>query len=803
MSKSVPLAVLLGSWVSLVSAQTPTPTATPTPPPQDVTAASDAYRLQILGVDASRFPRIRVEFQVFTEDIDTPPWTPGSGFAIQEAIVGKELTPVVDMGPVEVCGTSRVIMAIAVDTSCSVQPVIEDMRTGVVGLLSQMKGVATSKDAAGFFGFDTPGVIRQPAIGATPEYSTDLAALAADIADPVKTDMGPPCSGSPIWWGMLGELDRLVKFEPAETSWKRALVTFADGKDNRMKQVEWPPGSGIKVQTKEALIRLANEKDVTLVNLGYGRVRRSGMNEIAEATGGAFLNGADENLAEALRRTYQTLREIWCVEYTTPFPDAVNTPATVVISGGGVRGTDFYPMPFLVPEDTARVELEFPLSFKTFGRLTAGGEMPGVRVSLRLVDAAGAPHDDGRPPVPSRAFEATVDVPADQAFARLDPGVKALVDELLALETKVADQLTDAEEARKAELLARLAEARLAFFVPVDRQDLLGIPTGHVDLGRTVTGGQLIEGVSHFELEAAYYYGGTFDPNSARRYMARPRLSIQDRTPPHVQVRLKPQDGGLDYGLTVVEAPADLDPVLLPAAPLPDPVSVKVPGAGAKRAGVRYAWRGLDGAALAGTVEAQPWAVPGPDGKPAHGLDDGGAGLFATGGGVRLDVGARAAVEVLARDNHALLEGLAIPAEAGVFTDPVDPEKGPVHARFDPNRAEALGYAPPFLPRRTRAELEADPALPGVTWWVASLDPRDTGRDKDHVADFSFPISDTDAIVAMANGGQPPPPGVPLRTLEVLARDQAGNVTRLTIPLSVEDADFKLQQIQSETQRSR
>lgn len=769
-------------------------------PPAEVDA-DPAYSILVEGVDTRSFPEIRLRFRIVPKDIESPIFSPAAlraaNFQLSETVLGETRAVAELLGdpPLELCEEAAIAIGIGIDTSCSVQSVIDDLKAKSLLFAREVLNPARArspKDAISLFAFDGDGKSRAPSIAwaedgdpSTPAFYSVENQSPAAFADFEGVDVGPPCDGSPIFESMLEEARRLVAYLPDDEDIQRVLVVFADFRDTRA------------LENLYALEELVAANDLLMVGLGFGRVNEANIarvfdldSETGSYTAGGFIQNGSQDTLRALKAVYDGLGYTYCLRYRSPFPQAFNeivdTELRIIEPGTGAvsKARARYALPLVVPEDLADVRLFLPLTDRQHAQATERDDTV-IRVAARFVPPTGLADGLG----PERVLPDPLEVP-----------VTALVDD---------PDLGKGFWLRSAELGEGWAR-------------LFRVPTEfvRVDGGGSEGAPRLLD-VSRYELDVRIVSGAT--EGEGKPYEGVPVLTVQDRTPPHVQVRLSPATGARPRRLVVREDGPDADPSPLaagiPAAPggRLDSAAVAPEGPGAKRARVELEWIDLGGAAFDATLPGQRWAgdPPAPGALPPALLADepgtpGDRRVLAppdfVAGGLTVEAGVRVGVEVLARDNFALLDrvpsGHPVDGRAFEPPDPDDPA-GPVHARFDAARVEAQGATvqPPFLPLVPRAELLADARRVGVSWWIESEAPGDRFAGLEGVREFQYPVDDAVVQFELVAEGAPRPP-VPLRRLEVLARDGQGNTTRVTVPLFVVPAGFKVETLESRTERA-
>jgi hypothetical protein len=750
-------------------------------PSQAAPAATSPYRVVIREVNSTDFPNIKVSFQVFLQDVNATAWdwtNPPSGVFIEEYVIprvgdpqGESIDPA-DIEPVEICEEQPVIMSVAIDVSGSVSGVLGDIKTGVTNLFNHMKqygdlNPSKKKDFGSVFAFASGTSFRYPAADAavTDLFSDEL----DDLEDVVKEI--PAGGASPIWISMEEELDRTLAFKPDETDYKRVLATLTDGQNN---------------QANDALPRLLKKAQLggaQLFNLGYGAPNAPDLQRIADSSGGVFIPGADDDISKTLLNLLNSVRTTYCVKYRSPFGDKVNETAATTIKTGGTWDTAFYPLPFLIPEDSQDVKLFFPVTAWTYEAISGGdpSQLPEVKAKMYLRD---------NQPDPQAWEPPSTDHP-DRLFKDFEISQKEWI------------HVTDPLDPLK---------SRIGFEIPVP-VEVLSVPTDFVDLEQATSSDQLISSVQHYLVTATLVYppdpSGNATVRAGRQYPSSTRLSIQDRTPPDLFLRLRRQASEvLQFQLR--EGPdINVDTGLVARWALTKEAAL-ARGTGDKRAELEFQWVNPDQEVVQGLVSNQFWSQveefgtspekPGPDHPD----------VFLT--GIHIPELLRLSIEVLARDNFAL---------AGDSTNPVDRDvwaadqlgvqtKKPLHAEFDSNREEAQPgeLRTPFLPIKPRSELENRRNLAGVAWWIQSNYDEsglvDNATRFESLPTMRFRISDEEILKHLQEAGSPPPPAnEPLRWLMVRAQDGQGNTTLVQLPLYVGDMHFQPRLLDWKRKRSR
>lgn len=770
-------------------------------PPAEVDA-DPAYSILVEGVDTRQFPEIRLRFRIVPKDIESPIFSPAAlraaNFRLSETVLG-ETRPVDELlgdQPLELCEESAIAIGIGIDTSCSVQSVIDDLKAKSLLFAREVLNPSRArspKDAISLFAFDGDGKDRAPSIewaddgdASTPSFYSVENQSPAAFEDFEDVDVGPPCDGSPIFESMLEEARRLVGYLPDDEEIQRVLVIFADFRDTRA------------LENLYALEELVAANDLLMVGLGFGRVNENNIarvfdldRETGSYTAGGFIQNGSQNTLRALKAVYDGLGYTYCLRYRTPFPNAFNeivdTELRIIEPGTGAvsKARARYSLPLVVPEDSADVRVFLPLTARQHAQATERDDTV-IRIEARFVPAADRADGLG----PERYLPEPFEVPSS-----------VLVDD---------PDLGQGFWLRSSDL-------------GEGWDKLFRVPTEYVRVegGDPDTAPRLLD-VSRYELDVRIVSGAT--EGLGKPYEGVPVITVQDRTPPHVFLRLSPSTGVRPLKLVVREDGADADPRPLASgiAAAPggrlDSAAVAPPGTGSKRALVAVEWVTPGGQAFEVQVTGQDWAgaptaagvlppstLVDPPGTPEDRrvLD---APQFVA-GGLTVETGVRVGLEVFARDNFAVLDrvptGHPVDGRAFLAPEPDDPA-GPIHARFDAGRLEAQGVdvQPPFLPLVPRAELLADPRRPGVTWWIESQDPQDRFDALEGLREFQYSVDDAVVQFELVAAGAPRPP-VPLRRIEVFAQDGQGNATRVTVPIFVAPSGFHVETIQAETERAR
>lgn len=716
--------------------------------------ATSPYRIVIQEIDSTNFPKIELKFQVFLQDIDAQPWDVSQPIVIQEYIESN-LADAVDMEEPYLCETSPVMMGVAIDVSGSVAGVMNEIIEGVQQLFQEMQDFTqqnpgAKKDLGAVYAFSSSQNGRYPDPSAPEGYTDQL----QDLQQVVQDIRGG--GASPIWVNMDKELTELLGYLPTDKDYKRVLATLTDGNNN------------VDEGAIDSLLTNAQRGGAQLFNLAYGSPNSPPLQGIADASGGAYMPGAEDNITKALTSLLASVRNTYCVRYSSPFGDRVNEPNTVTIDSGGTRDQAAYPLPFLIPEDTKNTTLFFPLTRWRYELLAAGdpNNLPGVKASmvLRTADASPVRWEPESPDHPDRSYKSYEVAPGETRW--------------------VADTGAD----------------RYGFEIPIP-EEVLSIPTDFVDIiTPPAPGEQLISMVQHYIVTAELVY--SVDPTTGdtaqagRQYPSATRLSVQDRTPPHVYARFRPQDGGPGLELQVREAGTfNMDTQLVDGTGLDD-AAARQTGFGAKRARADYQWRDATGAAVEDQAEDQLWSDR-DQFDPVQVLPGTLPGEVSQ-VGITVPEQQRMAIEVLARDNFAVVGESTAEEDRYVWEiDQTGERTGvPLHAEFDRLRPEAQrdSIAAPFLPIVSRADLEGDRARAGVAWWVEKHynDPDPSPYDDvESLPVLAFQQSDLDVLKMLQREGLTlPPAGEPVRTFNIRAQDGQGNVTRLRLPLVVGNTRF-------------
>lgn len=729
------------------------------------------YRMVIQSVDSTDFPDIEVRFQVFLQDLREEAWDPhdpANKLAVTEWVkpklgdeIGKAIEPDT-IGDIEICQEQPVIMSVAIDVSGSVGGVIDDIKKGVEDLFDRMQQYADSnpdrkRDFGGVFAFASDTSFRYPDVDAPVDQSFTFEL--EDLGEVVKEI--PAGGASPIWISMEEELDRTLAFKADETDYKRVLATLTDGQNNQY------------AEALDTLLQKAQLGGAQLFNLGYGSPNVPDLQRVADASGGVLIPGAEEDISKALLNLLNSVRTTYCVRYRSPFGNMVNEGATTIIESGSARDAARYPLPFVIPEDSQDVVLFFPVTDWTYQAISGGdpANLPKVEALMILRDDN---PDDPQPWVP-----VSVESPDRPDLLKNVP--------------------IDASQTRWIHETGTENE-RIGFELPVP-PIALSLPTDYVDLENATEEEQVISAVQHYLVTATLVYPPDADgqARAGRQYPSATRLSVQDRTPPHIHLKLRPQSGEmltftLREGKTVNQDPGFVARHLLTKE------AALARGFGDKRAQLEYRWIDPEADEVhEGIAEDQLWSLeeefsgdppePGPDAPEVTLV------------GVHIPELLRLGIEVLARDNFALLDEATGEDDREVWgIDQLGEREDapPLHAAFDANREEAQyqDLRPPFLPRQPRSELENNRNLAGVAWWIESNFPDiglvDNATRFESLPTIRFRASDEEIMHRLAVAGQPvPPEGEPLRWFMIRAQDGQGNTSLVKLPLFVGDVRFQ------------
>lgn len=727
-------------------------------------AQGDPYRVVVRQVDSSNFPEVTVEFQVFTQDVNAPTWSVDDfDVEVLEQVMGMdpEAIPGLEVSEVEPCSDPKdVALAIALDVSGSVTEHLPEMQQGIVAAFEHMKTYTDTEDVGGVFAFSSDGTWRFPQ---TPGEYVDEPSEVQQAVQQI-----PNGGASPIWAGMREELTGLLGYRRGEEDGpQRVLATFTDGMDNSSSG-----GDG------GDLLQKAARGGAVLVMLGYGQIQNfAALQTLANASGGVYVPGATDNVEKALTDIIEAVRRTYCVTYKSPHQNVVNEPADVTVSTGGSMGSARFPLPFLIPEDQRDTELFMPVTQFQYQTLAAGPTMPFVEVEMTLRDADGQPLQAEGPERPEAS--ASFMLPPSAWGCGLDGMCGYSI-----RRTDFPDKWDD------------------LFQVPTERVELHDRPDETV-----------IDGIVHYDVRTRFMLEG-FDAGAAREYPSATRLSVQDRTPPHVLLQVRPQDGGAVLRARVHEQEIDQDPNMF-GGDRPSYAAVKGPGQGAKRARIEYQWRSEDGE-VQGQGENEAWALW-QDGDGDGVLDTpvfrAGDVVASVGGqdavlarGIEVAAGTRLALEIAARDNYTGLVSSTRSEDADAFSNPgFDPVEGAAHARFDLNASEAQPgrTQDPYLARVPREDLEADLSTPGLAWWIEDRTQGvvpDRFAGLDGITEVIYTASDEDVRDQLAEEGEFLPPG-PLRVLKIRAQDGNGNVTLLETPLVILETGFQARTLQWRSRR--
>ncbi len=591
-------------------------------------------------------------------------------------------------------------------------------------------------------------------------FTDDLAKLAAESANLAVS------GGSPIWKSTADEMERLAGYRPPAPTGPdgegpvKVLALLSDGEDTA--------DEPIRPQMRR-IRQAALSSGSMVVTMGYGDVFEWPMRRVARRTGGFFVPGVDQNVEGALGAVIDGARKTYCLSYRSPHTDVVNETATVVIRISGSRGEAPYALPFVLPEDSRNLVLFFPVT-----------------------DRVAAPEDPSPPPV----LEATFTLQERDASEWAARGRPDRPERQVVVPVAETDWFLVPEPPMPGGKGAppppppgaagmpppqppgtgRPPGMWSGFLVKVP-DALLRVPTEAMNLDDTVAPTQ------RFRVSVKPAPGA----QGSRNVAAAGRLSVQDRTPPVVRVRVFNQDGTPPQMVRILEAAPDQDPALVPEGEADDE-RVRIPGPGAKTA--RVAAEVVEpGSPSRGFVAESPTWTP-----------DLSAGQTRDSPWILLWAGARARLEVVALDNHEGLSESLHPADRDVFSPAAQGSQGePLYADPDRHDLPDPGDSPPlpFLPHRPRRELETSLRVAGITWWIeAPGDPRDRNQGIEFLSQLGYTYPDRAVL------GSDPDDPPSLRTLCVLAQDGAGNQTRLRIPIYVEDLEFSARRIRTESMRA-
>jgi hypothetical protein len=767
------------------------------------------YHVVISRVDTRNFPEVSLELRMYPRDVRAPLLTDailaGYTIGVTERVTARffNATATTEIytrdvpdgsftssPKVQLCRTDPVATTIALDTSCTMQWSINQLKDDAVDFMSwflDSSRTGGDGDAISIYAFDGTEQTRVPDFSSPDLFYLNDGAPGDALSDAADIGVDRPCRGRPIFTSMREELDRLAAYNPRpDQQWM--LAAFSDFKDTTPRSEE------------DALIAAIEASPATVVGLGFGNVHMGKVGRVFDiddegtAHRGIFIRASETDPAGSLRKVYESAGRTYCVKYTSAFPNHYNEVVQLelrmqdpAVAGepGLSRGYASYALPLVVPEDTRDVRIFLPMVDEQFATLRSDTTATGL-VRVRYED----PRPDATVnPEPNRGtpFEINLDAAA----------VQAALDDLRA--TGGDEELGKGIWLRDSELGS-------------DWSELFRVPTHYEppDPDDSTSAPSILE-LPHYELDIEFT-GTTIGDVP---YESVPVLTVQDRTPPHLFVRLIPETGRPPGTIMVREETVDVDPNPLLTGLGPgdrgrlDSAMVIPPGVGPKLARADFEWSLGDGTEFGGTLTGQNWAVPDPADATAlpiadlRDAADAPQALFGppnyVTGGLEVAAGVRVSVQVLARDNYAGLAGAAGAGspDATVWTDrQVDDPAGPVDARFDINRPEAQAgsIAPPFFPTRTRADLAADPGLHGVTWWVESFADRDRFAGFDGIEYFQYPTDDAEVMLALSNAGVVTPP-FPVRLFHVYAQDGQGNSTAMTLPLIITGTSFQAMRV--------
>lgn len=806
-------------------------------------APGSPYRVLVTGVDSSDFPKVKLEFKVIVQQAGTQPWRPEMGLKITERVDYREdiaaaavtvsEKPALEPTKPDLCDIKPVAMGVNIDVSGSVGPLRNEIANGASQLFLTMKQESQAlgvQDVGALYAFSSQSQQRFPlpqslmasgAGQASGANGQNLVQWQGGGAAPGLGQAGggelytagpgldqlaqmahqiPSGGGSPIWNAIRNEAELMSRHDPQNNQLQRVLVNLTDGQDNLSTEDD-----------VNRLMFLAQQAGISLVNLGYGQANHFGLGTLAQQTGGVYVAGVSTNIDQILVAILDGMRKTYCIEYTSPHPNLVNEPAMVTLDTGKGAGAGVFPLPFVIPEDSPNVKLFVPVTEYAYRNLMAGQNaqsqlgsnaslLPGanapvfLKATAKLVDAAGeawAPRrtEDGR------------------------EGPDRPVKELPFFTNEWSEGV-------KGEPLSGWGIYLWAN--KDDWVDLYKTPTDYVELHDDASR-QVIDGVGHWVLEAQLEQAAGGQNSTAKRDLAvRIRLSVQDRTPPSIELRARPQDGAGAFEARVVPEAIDQDTGILPTtmgmdgttASRPTYAMARTPGQANKRAQVRYTWRAAGNEPVEGVLPGQRWTLYDAEKNPTFraplpGRSDdmavAGTEHRITEEGLRLNAGIRMAIRVAARDNFALAEESGLAADKDIFMGALTTEGLPLHADLDlsHDEAEAFAEAAPYLPTRKRAELAGleNRAQPGVSWWVESKDPRDQYHELEGVTSLQYKLPDHLLRQELQDQGLLLP-HEPIRVLKVLAQDGQGNHTTFEVPIVVVPNGFHAETIEWRSERA-
>jgi hypothetical protein len=483
----------------------------------------------------------------------------------------------------------------------------------------------------------------------------------------------------------------------------------------------------------------------------------------------------------------------------------------VTLDTGSGAGSGVFPLPFVIPEDSQNVKLFVPVTEHMYQNLMAGQNaqsslgsnasvLPGASAPAFLKTTAALIGAEGKAWEPQKTEDGR-------------PGPDRLVKNIEFYTTEWSEGVKGQPLSGWGIYLGSVKEDWSALFkTPTDYVEL------HDDEDRLV-----IDKVSHWIIQANLEQASSGQNSSAKRDLpVKIRLSVQDRTPPSVVVRARPQDGSAAYEARLTPEAIDQDTGILATtmdasgsgASRPTYAMAQTPGQLNKRAQVRYEWRGEGEQPVEGVMAGQRWTLYDADREPTFRAplpgqhDDmavSGTEHRITEEGLRLTAGIRMAVRVAARDNFALTEKSSLSADQDIFKGAVTSDGLPVHADLSlaHEEAEAFAEAAPYLPYKKRDELGGteNRGEPGVTWWVESKDPRDQYNDLEGVTSLQYKLPDHLLRQELQEQGLLLP-HQPIRVLKVLAQDGQGNHTTFEVPIVVVPNGFRAETIEWRSERA-
>ena len=862
--------------------------------------ANRTYDIKIVQVDTSEFPVINIQFKVFLYDTAPPSFAVYADEIVQDVQITEELLVAAESNSVsdfpankftfgardgvDVCpGDVPVVMGIAMDASGSLaQRVKNELLPNAQAYVDWVMGTDSGTglkinpdgnplfdppqqefNQIAFFLFSTDVNERAPTQqDALPTGSFQGQTQGTQFQDRYNELKETTGSGaSPIFQSMHAEMQRLAAHD-AECGISKLLVSMTDFLDNQ--------------GGEDDLLEFANANDIFMANLLFGDPDlideyggRETADRLAENDRGVVVQNANLDPRQAFYDLHMGAARTYCLRYVTPFPERWNDTVRVTMTlpprenrWDESSARALYPLPIVVPEDTADVSVFFPISDLIYSRFATLGDKLEISGELELVD----PYVGTTPPRPGNAgitplvFETFTGTPSDPGpFFPPNPDVGAGLilgfanGDFKSFEAGTMDTWNE------------------AFRVPTS-------PLADLASGALMP----VSSGTHYAARVNLRHTD-FTAGDCNITVGDAIVAVQDRTPPSVLVRLSPEQGQIPNELRIYERGtiADAETPAIDAHPWPlgpdeptgpfDPSQAydqhdtdpntdylsekgaKSFGFGQKRARLRSTWMVASGDELVMVEDhdedQMPWSEAlffdheaDPDLAPDYGEIPGTADEVAdlppfhgTTGGIRVPADVRVEIMVRARDNFAGLRNLgasylASDEGANIWTNPlqgVSPGDPPPHARFDfddpgiymdDRTGEPYEYdypgrntAPPYLPVLTRTDMLGDPNRAGVCWWIESLLEHDrfaggTSESEriDNIEFFQYPQSDTqemDEDLDISQAMIPDSSGnspAGIRRLQVWARDEHGNSTRFQIPIRIMGSDFKATAILTE-----